>query len=239
MKDDLTNQPPDPSRSNIIPAIGGCGLLFGSLVCITTIPFTFILALAMGMGTGSGYVSAADIKLYGSIFIVLFIVLVLSAIFSMVAGISGVILLIVWAIKNLRNNPKQIPNQALMVPPDSGPINENPLQTEPQSPRSSKIGIAALVIWLLSLTLTCILFGISWLPFVANSSSSLSTQLQSALSLLAAGSCLLTPVAFILGLIGIFQKGTRKTIAIIGALGSGMTMLCILIWFLIVILMFR
>jgi hypothetical protein len=102
-----------------------------------------------------------------------------------------------------------------------------PVETGTPTPRPSKIGIASLIAWLLSLIAICVLFFTNFLPYITNSDSSLPVGLQSALySVMAGVSCLLPLLALILGLIGLFQKGTYKTFAIIGTIGAGMTILC-------------
>jgi hypothetical protein len=104
------------------------------------------------------------------------------------------------------------------------------MEPETKNPRSSWLSIASFIIWLLSSIFVSTLFITAFLPYIINSSSPVSLQLQSTLfSILWAGSCLLTPLALILGLIGIFQKNAGKTFAVIGTLGAGLTLLCILL----------
>jgi len=99
-----------------------------------------------------------------------------------------------------------------------------------QNPRSSWLSIASFITWLLSSIFVSTLFITAFLPYITNSSSPVSLQLQSTLfSILWAGSCLLTPLALILGMIGVFQKNPGKTFAVIGMLGAGLTLLCILL----------
>jgi hypothetical protein len=99
-----------------------------------------------------------------------------------------------------------------------------------QNLRSSWLGIGSFIIWLLSSIFVCTLFITAFLPYMTNSSSPVSLQLQSTLfSILWAGSCLLTPLALILGMIGVFQKNSGKTFAVISTLGAGLTLLCILL----------
>jgi len=99
-----------------------------------------------------------------------------------------------------------------------------------QNPRSAWSGIASFVCWLLSAIFTCTLFTTAFLPYITNSTASLPPQMQSTLiTFLGAGSCLLTPAALILGIIGIFKKKSVKTFGVVGALGAGLTLLCILV----------
>ncbi len=104
------------------------------------------------------------------------------------------------------------------------------METVTSSPRPSKLGLASLIAWLLSLLSICVLFFAFYLPYVTNSDSSLPMWLQPTLNSLATGgSCLLPLLALVLGLIDLFRKGKPKSFAIIATIGAGLTILCCLL----------
>jgi maltodextrin utilization protein YvdJ len=74
-------------------SISGGAFLLASLCCLMMLPFSFILALGMGMGAGSGQ-SVPGPSVYLSI-----IGFLLNIAIVMAAGIIGIILLIVWAVR--------------------------------------------------------------------------------------------------------------------------------------------
>jgi hypothetical protein len=81
--------------------IFGCCSLIISLAGFVAIPILFIFTMAMGMGAGSS--SPGDSQLLGSLAIGGLILLGVSAIVAVVAGIVGVVMLIFWGIKKLKN----------------------------------------------------------------------------------------------------------------------------------------
>lgn len=78
----------------------GCSSLIISFTCLVAIPILFIFTMAMGMGAGSS--PSGDAETLSNLGIGGGVLLVISPIVAVVAGIVGLVMLIFWFIEKLK-----------------------------------------------------------------------------------------------------------------------------------------
>ena len=108
------------------------------------------------------------------------------------------------------------------------PVTSDPLVPPPPvAAKQSGVGIASVVIGILSLIMVCVTFAIAGGSGGVSEYSASYENLMTGIGLLACGTIALTLVGVVLGIVGVVQKNVKKVFAIIGLASNGVVLLAL------------